>query len=55
MVLAAGSTVALAAGGGTVGGRTATCAAPGPPGSVIDVGLTDMGARMGSTLRSTTR
>lgn len=58
MLLAAGSTAALAAAGRTVGARhsgvadypagarAATCAAPALPGSVIDVSLTDMGARM---------
>ena len=61
IVLAAGSTVALAAANGAFGGQTATrtrtptgraatgtrCAAPTLAGAVVDVTLADMGAMMG--------
>ena len=51
VVLAAGSTLAMAAGSTTPGTATPTtpavsCAAPSLPGAVVDVTLTDMGARM---------
>ena len=60
VVLAGGSTVAMAAASGAFGpgnhpgpayrhpaGQAAACTAPPLPGSVVDVTLTDMGARMG--------
>ena len=51
VVLAAGSTLAMAAGSTTPGTATPTtpvvsCAAPSLPGAIVDVTLTDMGARM---------
>ena len=48
VVLAAGSTLAMAAGSRTLGAATpaASCTPPSLPGAVIDVTLSDMGARM---------
>lgn len=57
VVLATGSTIAMAAGGGFhsstraphngLSRTTAACAAPSLPGAVVDVTVTDMGAHMG--------
>ena len=57
VVLAAGSTLAMAAGSTTPGAAAPTtaavsCAAPSLPGAVVDVTLTDMGARMRGTATS---